>query len=234
MSMTSGLRVEQCQRLADHRGELAVGDQHAGAAVAQHEGDGLGVEPGVQRVQHRAAHRHAERRLVHRRRVRRHDRDGVVLADAAPRQRGGQAAAAGIGLAPGVALGAVHHRGLVRIDIGRALEKRQRRQRRIVRLVPVEARSDRRCCRSLRVSTVRVRKLAVALYDAEGPANIAATCAVSGERKQGQGSALDPPEGSALLDPAKGGALGTLHLERLDVRGSATRALRCRPNGLTA
>ena len=130
--------VQQRQRLLDRRGELAVGDQRAGAAMAQHEGDRLGVEPRVQRVQHRAAHRHAEMRLVHRRDVRRHHRDRVVLADAAPRQRRCQTAAARVGLAPGEALRAMHDRGCVRIDVGRALQEGQRRQRRVVGLVAVE------------------------------------------------------------------------------------------------
>ena len=53
----------------------------------------------------------------------------------APGQRRGQPAAAGIGLLPGVALRAMHDRQPVRIDVRRPLQKGQRRQRRVVRLV---------------------------------------------------------------------------------------------------
>ena len=76
-------RLEQRQRRLDDGRKLAVGDQHLGLAVVQHEGDGLGIEAGVQRIEHGAGHRHAEMALEHRRRVGQHHRDGVALADAA-------------------------------------------------------------------------------------------------------------------------------------------------------
>jgi hypothetical protein len=54
--------------------------------VIQHESDGLGVKAGVQRIEHRSGHRHAEVGFEHRGDVRQHDRDGVASADAAPGQ----------------------------------------------------------------------------------------------------------------------------------------------------
>ena len=127
------------ERLLDHAGELAVGQQHLGLAVLQHEGDGLGVEPRVERVEHRAGHRHAEVRLEHRRHVGQHHRDGVAGADAALRQPAGQTTAARIGVAPGLATRSVDDGGAIRIDAGRAFDEAQRRQGHEVGLVLVQA-----------------------------------------------------------------------------------------------
>ena len=95
-------------------GELAVGDQDLGLGVAEDEGDGARVEPVVERVQHRARHRHAVMRLEQRRHVGRHHRDRVARPDAAPAQRIGEPAAARIELAIGEAPLAVDDRELVR------------------------------------------------------------------------------------------------------------------------
>jgi hypothetical protein len=119
-------------------GELAVGDQHAGLAVLQHEGDGLGVEPGVQRVEHGAAHRHAEVRLEHGRRVGQHRGHGVADADATPAQGTGQAAATGVGGAPVLAQVAVDDGDAVRVDVRGAFEEAQGRQGHVVGRVPVQ------------------------------------------------------------------------------------------------
>ena len=132
--------VQECQRLFDRGGELAIGDERTRAAVAQHEGDGVGVKARVERVQHGAAHRHPEMRLVCRGDVGGHDGDRVVLADATPRQRRCETAAACVGLSPCESLHAVNDGRMIGMHVGGALEECQRRQWRVVGLVAVEAR----------------------------------------------------------------------------------------------
>jgi hypothetical protein len=106
--------------------ELAVGDQHLGLAMAQHEGDGLGVQAHVEGVEHRADHRHAEVRFEHGRDVRQHHRHRVATADATAGQGAGQASAAGIGFAPVTADGAVDHGRVLAIHRGGAFDEAQR------------------------------------------------------------------------------------------------------------
>ena len=74
--------------------------------MRQHEGDGFGVEAGVQGIEHGPDHRHAEMAFEHGRRVGQHDGDGVALADATPLQGGGQLAGAVVAFLPGVLAGA--------------------------------------------------------------------------------------------------------------------------------
>ncbi len=118
----------QGQRLGQGAGELRVHDHGLGLAVIQHEGDGLGVEPGVEGVEHGARHGNAKVRLHHGRGVGQHHGHGVVLADACLGQRAGQLAAAGVGLGPGLAQRAVHDGQTVGVDLGRAFDERQGRQ----------------------------------------------------------------------------------------------------------
>ena len=107
-SMTSGRRATSCASARSIVGEnsRSVISTRA-SAVVEHERDRVGVEPRVERVQHRAGHRHAEVRLEHLRRVGEHHGDRVAHADAAPDERRGQPAAARVGLRPGVAARAV-------------------------------------------------------------------------------------------------------------------------------
>src|SRR5207302_8226295 len=65
-------------------------------------------------------------------------RHGIADAQAALRQSARQTARALVGLSPGAALCAVNHRDAARIDVRRALEERQRRERRVVRRILVE------------------------------------------------------------------------------------------------
>ncbi len=64
---------------------------------------------------------------------------GAMTATVSPRptpqaaQRRGEAAAAGISLRPARAVGAMHHGDPVRIDLGRPLDERERRERHVVR-----------------------------------------------------------------------------------------------------
>ena len=64
-------RLDLCQRqrLFDDGGKFAVDDQHLGLGMVELKGDDGGIEAGVERMQHRPGHRHAEMRLQHRRRV---------------------------------------------------------------------------------------------------------------------------------------------------------------------
>ncbi|MOA22937.1 hypothetical protein D3C78_1435350 [compost metagenome] len=55
--------------------------------MVEHEGDGLGVEPGVERIEHRAGHGHAEMRFDHGRRIGQQHGHAVVLANAIALQR---------------------------------------------------------------------------------------------------------------------------------------------------
>ena len=75
------LALEQRHRLADNARELAIDEQDLGLAMLEDEGDGLGVEPHVERVEHGAGHRHAKMRLDHGRRVRQHGRDRLAGPD---------------------------------------------------------------------------------------------------------------------------------------------------------
>jgi hypothetical protein len=107
-------------------GKFAVGQQHLGLAVAQHEGNGLGIQPGVQRVEHRAGHGDAEVRLQHGGHVGQHDRHGVAHAHATLGQGAGELAAAGVGVGPALLLFTVNDGGALGIDAGGTLDEAQR------------------------------------------------------------------------------------------------------------
>jgi hypothetical protein len=67
-----------------------------------------------------------------------HGGDRVAQSEAALGERRAQPAGARVGFLPGEAPIAVHHRDALRVDISRALDERQRRQRRVVGGVLVE------------------------------------------------------------------------------------------------
>jgi hypothetical protein len=119
--------------LGDGGGELAVGDQHLRLGVVEDVGDGLRVEPAVERVQHAAGHRHAEMRLVELGRVGGHDRDGLARGEPGADERRGEAAAAGVSLGPAPAGGAVDHGGAVGKDRRRLAQETDGRKRHVVR-----------------------------------------------------------------------------------------------------
>ena len=129
----------QRQRALDRGRELAVGEQHLGFAVVELEGDRFRVEPGVERVQHGARHRHAEVAFVHRRRVRQHRGHRVAGLHAAALQRARQLAAAAVGLGPGLAQRAVDDGDPVRVDVRRAFQKTQRAQGDMVGAVALQS-----------------------------------------------------------------------------------------------
>ncbi len=126
------LLLQQRQGARNGGGKLPVGDQNLGLAMFQHEGEGGGVQPRVQRIQHRPQHRHAIMGLQHGRGVGQHHRHRVALLDTALRQCRGQAAAAGIEIGITHALAAMDDGGAVREGAGGALQEGQRRQRLVV------------------------------------------------------------------------------------------------------
>ena len=65
--MMSGFTLAWAQRVLHDGRELAVGDQDLGVGVVELEGDDRRVETGVQRMEHRARHRHAVVGFEHRR-----------------------------------------------------------------------------------------------------------------------------------------------------------------------
>ena len=132
------LGAQHGQRLLQHRGELAVGDQHVGLAMLHLPGEQPGVEPRVERVQDCIERRHRVMRLDHGRRVGQHDADGGTAPHPERAQRGRQARTALAGLAPAVEALTVHHRRQLGIDLRGALHEAHGRQRHEVGGVLVE------------------------------------------------------------------------------------------------
>ena len=126
------------QRLFHHLGIFAIDDEHFQFGVIEREAENGAIEPRIERVKHGARHRHSVMRFDHRRRIGEHDGDGVAALDAAPRQRRRQLPGARIELPVIPGPRAMHDRGLVRINRGRAFKKRQRRQRLEIRRIAVE------------------------------------------------------------------------------------------------
>ncbi len=125
--------LRSAERLLHDGRELRVHDHHLRLAVVQHEGDGLRIQPGVQRIEHRARHGDAKVRLHHGRRVGQHHGHRVVLANA--RCAAGRWPAGGSAHRPRAqvcAQRAVHDGQALRIHLGRAFNEVQRRNRREV------------------------------------------------------------------------------------------------------
>ena len=118
------------QSRADLCGIFAVGDQHLGFAVFEDVGDRRRIEPGVDGVEHGAAHRHAVMRLQHRRHVRQHRRDRLSRAHAAARERRAEPPCPLQKLLVGEPQRAVDNCDALRMDRGGARQKGNRRQRR--------------------------------------------------------------------------------------------------------
>ena len=126
------LRLALRQRQAEQGDEFAVDQDRLRLAMVEDIGDGRGIEPGVQRVQHGAGHRHAVMAFQHLRRVRQQRRHRVAAADAVRRQRRGEPHAAVAQRAVGPAQRAVDDRDMVREDRRRTFQEQQRRQRLVV------------------------------------------------------------------------------------------------------
>ena len=113
--------LAQLERLGNQRGKFGINNQRLGFAMVQHEGDGLGVQAGVQGIEHGPGHGHAKVRLNHRWRVGQDNGDRVIFANAGLLQGMGQLAAAGISLRPGLAQSTVHDGQTLGVNAGRAL-----------------------------------------------------------------------------------------------------------------
>ncbi|MNG99410.1 hypothetical protein D3C79_585780 [compost metagenome] len=115
----------QRQRCADDLVEFAVGDQHLGFTVFEHERNGLGVQAHVEGIEHGANHRHTEVCFEHCRNVRQHHGYRVALPDTASGQGAGQASGAFVGLLPVAPDGTMNHRRVLAIDRRRAFDETQ-------------------------------------------------------------------------------------------------------------
>ena len=96
--------------------------------MLQHEGNGLCIQAGVERVEHGPGHRHTEVNFQHGRHVGQHHRHRIAFANATGCQGVSQLAAAGVGLAPGLAPLAVDSGHMIGIHLGRALNEAQWRK----------------------------------------------------------------------------------------------------------
>ena len=110
------LALQQIQRLAHHGTKLPVHQHYLALGMLEDKSHRLGIEPGIDGVEHGAAHGHPEVRFKHRRDIGRNDGDGIPLPDAAKPQGRGQLAATAGGLAPALAQRAVDQRRIVGID----------------------------------------------------------------------------------------------------------------------
>ena len=126
--------LAQCQRFGHHTGKFRVDDDDAGFSVVQHEGQRFGVQPGVQRIQHRTCRGNAKVRFHHRRGVGQHHRHCVAGLHTCFLQGACQLAATGEHFGPVAPQRAMHHRQPLWVDLRGALDERQRRQRGVIGL----------------------------------------------------------------------------------------------------
>ena len=131
--------AHQGQRLGDDAGKFRIDQDDFGAAMIELKGNGSGIEPDVERVEHGAGHGHRKMHLVHCRDVRQHRRDRIAAADVPAGEERCKAPAARMGLRPGENAALVNGADMVRIDSSGARQEAQRRQRHIIRRRLVEA-----------------------------------------------------------------------------------------------
>ena len=136
--MTSGTNRDELQRLRDDAGKLPIDDERLRFAVVERKGERGGVEPGVERVENRPAHRHAIMAFEHRWGVGEHDRHGIAADEPPLGQCGGEHLRACVEFAIVAAKRSMRNRQPIGEHLRGALEKRQRRQRLEVRGVAVE------------------------------------------------------------------------------------------------
>src|SRR5205807_4976388 len=111
------------ERWAQTVRELTIGDQHLRLTVVKHEGDGLRIEPHVDRVEHGATHRYTELTFEHLWRIPQHRGHRIAATDATLREGRGEPAAAGVGLGPGEAAVHIEQRCPLRTGRGTPIEE---------------------------------------------------------------------------------------------------------------
>ena len=121
------------------RRKLAVHEHDLGFAVAQDEGDALGVEPTVDCIQHRTRKRHAKVCLQHRRGIGRNDRHGIPTLYATRDQRRSQPQASVSRLRPRLAELAMDKRNAIGVDISTSIEESEGTERYMVRGCAIES-----------------------------------------------------------------------------------------------
>ena len=126
-------RLRRPEGRRDDGGEFGVDDERLRLAVVEHEG-----EAGVERVQHRPAHRHAVVAFEHRRRIGEHDRHRVAAHDPTLRQRGRELLRASVEVAVVSPEGPWANRQAFQKHLRGPLEECQRRQRLEVGGVSIE------------------------------------------------------------------------------------------------
>ena len=117
------IAVDQGEGRFHRRREFRIGQQTLGLAVVEAKGDGLRVQAHVERIDDRPQHGHGEDGLIHLGRIRPHDGDRIQMADAPLGQGRGQFLRPRVGLAPGEALGAMDHRGMIGIHAGHPFQE---------------------------------------------------------------------------------------------------------------
>ena len=115
--------LELGEGFAHHGGVFGVDEDGAGFGVAEDVGDRGGVEPCVEGVEDGAEHGDGEVGFDHGGGVGSHDGHGVAAGDAGGGEGGGEAAAAVVGLAPALAVGAVDCGDAVGEGFGGAAEE---------------------------------------------------------------------------------------------------------------
>ncbi len=106
--------------------------------MVEHEGDGLGIEAGVEAVEHGPDHGNGKMGLHHGRDIGQDHGHRVAFADTLLGQGRGETAHAGIGLLPSEVPLFMHDTGEVGMDMGGAGEKTQRAEGHMIGRVPVQ------------------------------------------------------------------------------------------------
>ncbi len=131
-------------------GELRVHDQHTRFAVTQHKEQGGHVEPGIERIEHGARHRHAKMRFDHGRNIRQQHGDRLPTRYARAFDRTREAAGSLVRLAPGPSNLAVDHGESIAIHLSRTRDEINGGQRDVVRLAALQTRLEHVFHRCLR------------------------------------------------------------------------------------
>jgi hypothetical protein len=135
--------IHLLEGLAHQRRVFAVDNQNFGAAMLERKRHTRRIEPGIQRIEHCAEHRHRKMGLNHLGNVRCDNRNRVKPANPELRQCGSQPHASLEQLPVGETAFAVDHRDLVRESARGTRRKANRRQRHIIGRVLVEAGLER-------------------------------------------------------------------------------------------